>query len=106
MVEAIRHVETAMGDGIKRPATAELMNIEVVRRGVVATRDLQPGEVISPEDVTIKRPGTGIAPADLGKIIGLRLARPVKSDEVVTWDHFKGEGTTLLDDELSRRSSG
>lgn len=89
MVGAIRHVEAAVGDGIKRPAKAELANIEVVRRSVVATRDLEPGEVIGPEDVTIKRPGTGIAPADLEKIIGLRLARPVKTDEIVIWDHFK-----------------
>lgn len=89
MVEAIRHVEVAAGDGIKRPARGELANIEVVRRSVVATRDLQVGAVVGPEDVTVKRPGSGIAPADLEKIIGLRLARPVKSDEVVTWDHFK-----------------
>lgn len=89
MVEAIRNVEAALGDGIKRPAKAELMNIEVVRRSIVATRDLQPGEVIGPKDVTIKRPGGGIAPADLENIIGLRLARAVKGDDVITWDHFK-----------------
>lgn len=91
MVEAIRHVEAALGDGIKRPAKSELVNLDVVRRSIVATRDLQPGEVIGPEDVTIKRPGTGIASVDLEKIIGLRLARPVKRDDVVTWEHFKSD---------------
>lgn len=89
MVEAIRHVETAMGEGIKLPAKGEQGNIEIMRRSVVAIRELHPGDVIGLEDVAIKRPGTGIAPADLEKIIGLRLARPVKSDDVVTWDHFK-----------------
>src|SRR6185436_19074832 len=57
MVEAIRHVEAAFGDGVKRPAKSELANIDVVRRSVVATRDLPAGHVIGPGDVTIKRPG-------------------------------------------------
>lgn len=94
MVEAIRHVEAALGDGSKRPAKNEMKNIEIVRRGVVAARDLQPGTVISSEDVTIKRPGTGIAPADLEKIMGLRLARAVRFDEVMTWDHFRVDAKT------------
>jgi N,N'-diacetyllegionaminate synthase len=94
MVEAIRHVETAFGDGVKRPAKSELANIDVVRRSVVATRDLPAGHVIGPGDVTIKRPGTGIAPADLEKIVGLRLASPVKGDDVVTWDHIKPDAGT------------
>lgn len=94
MVEAIRHVEAALGDGGKRPAKNEMKNIESVRRGVVAARDLQPGTIISSEDVTIKRPGTGIAPADLEKIMGLRLSRALKFDEVVTWDHFRIDSET------------
>jgi N-acetylneuraminate synthase len=89
MVQAIRHIETAMGDGVKRPAKGELANIDAMRRSVVAARDLQVGNVVAPKDVTVKRPGTGIAPADFEKVIGLRLARPVKSDDVLTWDHFK-----------------
>jgi sialic acid synthase SpsE len=94
MVEAIRHVEAALGDGGKRPARNEMKNIEIVRRGVVAARDLQAGTIISSEDVTIKRPGTGIAPADLEKIMGLRLSRALKFDEVVTWDHFRIDSKT------------
>ena len=89
MVEAIRHVETALGDGVKRPAKSELANLQVMRRSVVATRDLEAGTVVGAKDVTIKRPGTGIAPADLNKIFGLKLARTVKFDEAITWDHFK-----------------
>lgn len=89
MVEAIRHVETAMGDGVKHPAKGEMANIEVMRRSVVAARDLQPGTIIHPTDVTVKRPGNGIAPGDLEKILGLRLVQAVRHDEVVTWVHFK-----------------
>jgi len=89
MVEAIRNVETALGDGIKRPAKSELANIETMRRSVVAARELPAGTLIGPDDVTIKRPGTGIAPADLEKIFGLKLVRTVKFDEAVTWSHFK-----------------
>jgi N,N'-diacetyllegionaminate synthase len=89
MVQAIRNVEAALGDGIKRAAPGERHNIDFVRRSVVAVRDLQPGVVVTRENVTVKRPGTGISPVDLEKIIGLRLAHPVKADEVLTWDHFR-----------------
>jgi len=89
MVQCIRNVEAALGDGVKRPAKGELANIDVVRRSVVAVHDLRPGTVVTKEDLTIKRPGTGIAPADLEKLFGLRLERSVKADEVLTWDHFK-----------------
>lgn len=91
MVEAIRHVEVAMGDGIKRPTLREMANIPVVRRSVMAARDLPSGTVIKREDLAIKRPGTGIAPADLEKVLGLRLVQSVKTDEVLTWAHFKSE---------------
>jgi len=94
MVEAIRHVEAASGDGIKRPAKAELANLDVVRRSVVATHDLRQGDVIGPEDVTIKRPGTGINPADLEKVVGLTLTRAVGADEALAWEHFKGNPGT------------
>jgi N-acetylneuraminate synthase len=91
MVDAIRHVEAALGDGIKRPAKSELSNIDTMRRSVVAARDLPAGTVIGPDDVTIKRPGTGIAPGDVEKIVGLKLVRAVPFDEAVTWSHFTSE---------------
>lgn len=91
MVQAIRNVEAALGDGVKRPAKGERANIDVVRRSVVAARDLASGTVVGQNDLTIKRPGTGIAPADLEKILGLRLSQSVKADEVLTWSHFKGD---------------
>jgi N-acetylneuraminate synthase len=89
MVDAIRHVEAAIGDGIKRPAPSERPNIDRVRRSLVAARDLAPGAVIREGDVAVKRPGDGITPADLDKVIGLRLAKMVKRDAVLTWAHFQ-----------------
>jgi len=89
MVTAIRNVERAMGDGIKRPAACELRNIPIVRRSLVAARDIRAGETITSPDIVVKRPGTGIFPRDLNAVIGMRATSPIPRDTVLTWGHFK-----------------
>jgi N-acetylneuraminate synthase/N,N'-diacetyllegionaminate synthase len=88
-VRAIRNVEACLGDGIKRPAACELENVRIARKSLVATRDLPAGTILHAGDVTIKRPGDGIAPAHLPHVVGLRLGRSVGRDSVLTWDDFK-----------------
>ncbi len=83
MVTAIRHVEQAMGDGMKKPAPCELKNISVVRRSLIAARDIQKGERIQLGDIEIKRPGHGIPPGDLPKIIGKKAKRLIVKDTVL-----------------------
>jgi N-acetylneuraminate synthase/N,N'-diacetyllegionaminate synthase len=89
MVTAIRNVERAMGDGIKRPAACELRNIPIVRRSLVAARDIRAGETITSSDIAVKRPGTGISPRDLNAVVGMRATSPIPRDTVLTWGHFK-----------------
>ena len=88
MVTAIRHVEVALGDGIKRPAQCELPNISVARKSVVASRSLIAGQRLTAEDLDIKRPGNGIAPRLKPMLIGRTLSAGLEKDEVLRWDHL------------------
>lgn len=89
MVKAIRNVERSSGDGIKRPAQSELEMMKVVRRSLMATRDIKAGEVVKESDITIKRPGTGILPKFKKIIIGMRPTKNIKKDESINWEDFK-----------------
>lgn len=86
LVQRVRLVESALGDGIKRPAPCELPNRLLVRRSLVATRPLGPGTRLAASDLTAKRPGTGIPPSDLPKVLGMVLARPLEADGLLTWE--------------------
>jgi N-acetylneuraminate synthase/N,N'-diacetyllegionaminate synthase len=89
MVEAVRRVEEALGDGIKRPLHCEADVRRVARRSLVATADLTAGEIIRKEHLTAKRPGTGIAPWEREKVVGRRLCRDLALDEPLTWAHLR-----------------
>lgn len=89
MVQAIRNVEESLGNGIKVPAPCETKNMAVARKSVVAKRDIMSGERISRENVAIKRPGHGIQPKDIDKVVGLRVTTDIKADSVVTWNDLK-----------------
>jgi len=88
MVTAIRHVEAALGTGIKAPARCELPNISVARKSVVAARTLPTGHQLAAGDLEIKRPGDGLAPKLLPTLIGRTLRASVAKDEIINWDHL------------------
>jgi len=88
MVRAIRSVESALGDGIKRSMPSEADTRCVARKSLVAARALKAGERIAMADLASKRPGTGISPAELPRVLGLRLTRDVAADEVIPWEAF------------------
>jgi len=88
MVAAIRNVESALGNGIKVPAQCERQNILVARKSVVAAHDLPIGHQLRADDLTIKRPGTGISPKFLQALIGHTLRTSIKEDEVINWNHL------------------
>ena len=88
MVAAIRHVEAALGTGIKSPAPCELLNISVARKSVVAARALPAGHQLAIGDLDIKRPGNGLAPKLLPALIGRTLRAGLVKDEIITWDHL------------------
>ena len=89
MVSAIRNIEIAMGDGIKRPAECELKNMAIARKSIVAARSIKKDEKITRAKVVIKRPGHGIQPNDLMKIIGRRAKHDIEVDEVITWSKLQ-----------------
>lgn len=70
MVRGIRAVESALGDGRKRPSAAELAVADVARRSLVAARDIRRGEVVRDADVAILRPGTGLPPSRKPDVLG------------------------------------
>ena len=86
MVKAIRVVESALGDGVKRPMPSELDTRRVARKSLVAARALKAGDRVAAGDLVSKRPGTGISPAELPRVVGLRLTRDIAADEVIPWE--------------------
>ena len=86
MVAAIRRVEAALGDGRKQPAPCELANLTVVRKSLVAARDLVAGTRLGAADLAAKRPATGIAPTAWDEVVGRVLRRDVRADELLRWD--------------------
>ena len=83
MVAAIRNIETALGDGVKNSTASEAKNILVARKSLVASRDILLGEEFSAENLTAKRPGTGISPMRWDEIIGLKAIRDFVADEFI-----------------------
>ncbi len=92
LVRAVRDVEAALGDGIKRPAPSELPVRDVARKSLVAARDLAAGSVLRQEDVVILRPGTGISPARLPDVIGRRTVRAIAAHTPLTDDMLEPAG--------------
>ena len=83
MVEAIRNVEVALGDGVKRPSASELKNKSIVRKSLVATRASRAGELFSVDNVGTKRPGTGISPMLWDEVMGRSATRDFSVDELI-----------------------
>ena len=88
MMRAIRSVEAALGDGIKRPTAAEASTADVARRSLVAAVPLRAGMVLGAEHVAILRPGTGLAPALLPHIVGRTLRMPVEQGALLRLEMF------------------
>lgn len=83
MVESIREVSSALGDGLKTPAQSEIKNIAVARKSIVARKDIKVGEKFSENNITTKRPGTGINPMRWQKVLRLAAKRDFKKDELI-----------------------
>ena len=84
-----RRLEAAMGDGVIRRTELELQNMKWARKSIVAAVDIRPGEKIAAEMLEIKRPGSGISPAEIEKIIGKKAKIKIKADTLLSWDQLK-----------------
>ena len=83
MVKAIRNIEKALGDGIKKPNKSEIEIMKVVRKSIVASKSIKKGETFTKTNITVKRPGTGISPMRWNEVIGQKADRDYKDDELI-----------------------
>lgn len=83
MVSAIRNVERALGDGEKKPATAEQQNAAVARKSIVAAMPIRAGEPFTEVNLAVKRPGTGVSPMRWEEALGRTATRDYVPDELI-----------------------
>lgn len=83
MVRAIRNIEKALCGGIKKPSPSELKNKPIARKSIVAACDIRKGESFTEENLTVKRPGTGITPMRWDEVVGKNTSRNFNEDEII-----------------------
>lgn len=83
MVQSIRHIEKALGKGDKTPSPSEKKNIAVARKSIVAKRMIKAGEELTEENITVKRPGSGISPMKWFDVIGTIAVKDFQEDELI-----------------------
>ena len=83
MVAAIRNIEKALGDGIKKPTTSEKPNINIARKSIVASCEIKKGEIFSIRNLAVKRPGNGVSPMEWDKVIGSKASKDFQFDELI-----------------------
>ncbi len=84
MVVAIRNIEKALGNGIKKPSKTETKNIPIARKSIVAARNIKKEEKFTAQNIAAKRPGTGLSPMFWDKVIGKVAKRDFNEDDLIT----------------------
>jgi len=88
MVDGIRKIEAALGDGLKKPAASEVSNAMVARRSLVAARDIPAGTILTRDTIALKRPGTGLPPKMLTQLIGRTTRTNIAAGDLLRIDMF------------------
>ena len=83
MVISIRNIEKAIGDGIKKPSVSEMGNIKIVRKSIVAVKNIKKGEKFSEKNLGLKRPGIGISPMKWFEVLGKTATKDFNIDELI-----------------------
>ena len=83
MVCAIRNIEQALGCGHKTISESERKNIEIARKSIVAACPIKKGEILTEENLTVKRPGTGISPMRWNEVLGTVASRDYSEEEMI-----------------------
>lgn len=86
LISQIRLIERIKGTGIKSPQKSELSNISAIRKSITAKSDFQPNQVLTLNDLSLKRPALGIEPKHINEIIGKKVKKYIKKDTSLTWD--------------------
>lgn len=89
MIKAIRQVEQAFGISEKKPTDSERKNLEIVRKSLHYSRELEVSHIISKEDLIALRPGNGISPMNIDDIIGKKLLTKVNYNDLVQLNDFR-----------------
>ncbi len=83
MVIAIRNIEKALGSGIKEPSKSEQKNKEVARKSIVASKPIKKGEILTKDNIAIKRPGSGMSPMMWYKVLGTKALKDYNEDDLI-----------------------
>lgn len=83
MVQAIRHVKRALGTGEKVPSPSEKKNMDIARKSIVASRNIKKGEILTQDNITTKRPGSGLSPMKWFDVLGTAAVRDFTEDELI-----------------------
>lgn len=83
MIRAIRNIELSLGDGRKIPSASEKKNMDIVRKSIVAKCDIAQGEILTEENITTKRPGSGLSPMRWREVMGTKAICDFKEDELI-----------------------
>jgi len=83
MVRAIRNEEVALGTGTKEPSQSEEKNIVIARKSIIAARHIKKGEMLTEDNLTVKRPGSGVSPMKWIEVIGTKAVRDFEEDELI-----------------------
>jgi len=83
-VSQIRETESIMGDGLKKPTSKEIEMQKFSRRGIVSTIDMEKGTILSKDNITLKRPATGIDARDIDKVLGKKINKSIEIDDIIT----------------------
>ena len=89
MVDAIRNVEVAMGDGVRKFSENELEIKKIARKSIILNEDISEGMKIEKKMLAIKRPGTGIAPKYINQVIGRKVNQDLNKNAVLKWEHLE-----------------
>jgi N,N'-diacetyllegionaminate synthase len=83
MVTAIRNIEKAMGDGIKKPSPSEKKNIKIARKSIVASKQIKKGEILTEMNLSVLRPNEGISPMKWDQITGSVAKKNYKINDLI-----------------------
>lgn len=83
MVDAIRNIEVALGDGWKEPTSNERKNLKLVRKSIVADKDIPQGTIITEDLLSVRRPGNGLAPSRWKEVIGTKALKDYKAGDLI-----------------------
>ena len=88
MILSIRHVEQALGSGIKEPSDSEKKNIVIARKSIHLSKDLKKGDIVTDDSLIMLRPGDGIPPSQMEAIIGKKAVRNLKAGLKIDYQDF------------------